>query len=283
MRFFTYHSIRCLTATLLLTLSGISLASTPAIKFKQADILNVISCSEFIPISYDDGKGYEADLLKSIAQLWDVKIKFHSEKFYEGSWRLPSRSYTIADVAIGGFTPMEYRVKEGASFSVITTYFSQSLLVRKKDYESGKITSYQSFKNTAMKIGVVPGTTGEQYAHVRAMENGLPASVFIQYRSESELLPALKNGEIDAIARGQIGNEHQQKIDKSFISIANKSFCEGFSFAVNKSNPLLLNELNKAILQITDNGKIAYKHWVENHNVFKERVDQLKILARNKT
>jgi ABC-type amino acid transport substrate-binding protein len=125
-----------------------------------------------------------------------------------------------------------------------------------------------------MKIGVVPGTTGEQYAHLRAREAKLPPQVFVQYPSESQLLPALLSGKIDAIARGEIGNEYQASMNKELVTIAKKDFHEGFAFAVDKSNKRLIVKLNEAINIITDKCKLTYAQWQKNHNVFMEQVSK---------
>lgn len=265
----------------LLFLPVVSLANFTPIKLKHDGVMNVISYSEFMPISYGDCKGYEADLLRAIAELWHVKLKCFSENIYDGMWRLPSRPYTLADVAIGGFTPMSSRMKEGAVFSRMTTHFEQSLLIRRADFTSGKVTSYDSFKNSNMKIGVVPGTTGEQYAVLQAKEHKLPENVLIKYPSETELLSALKSGKVDAIARGSIGNDFQVHKNYFFMTIARRDFHEGFAFSVDKSNKALLQKLNQAILDVTNHGKITYQQWLKNHNIFLNRVQYLEGLQKN--
>lgn len=260
--------------SILLFFSPIALA-TPHIVLKEKNTLSICSYAEFKPISYGNGLGYEADLLRAIAALWQVKIHFQPEKIYEGIWLSPSKPNSTCDVATGGITPADYRIKQGAVFSVANTFFQQSLLIRKKDYQSGRIVSYASFKNTDMKIGVVPGTTGELYAHERAKESGLPLSVFIPYESESDLVPALIDGKIDAIARGEIGNDYQAAQDKHLITIARKNFDENFTFSVNPANKALLTQLNEAIRTLTDNGNITYHEWKKNPNLFMERVKKL--------
>jgi len=214
---------------------------------KHPGTLFVCSYSEFEPISHGEGKGYEADLLRAIAKKWGVNIKFIPNNTYEGLWLLPSNKGSICDVAIGGITPSADRIKAGAMFSSVTKTFNQSLLVRKDDFTSGKIISYESFKNTKFKIGVVPGTTGEKYAYLRAKEANLPDSVIQQYKSETELLPELINGNIAAIARGEIGNKHQEAKNPKLITIALRNFNEGFAIAVDRNNALLLNLLNQAL------------------------------------
>lgn len=249
-----------------------SFATTPSIPLKEHGVLHVASYSEFKPISYGHGQGYEADLLKAIAQYWHVKIQFHPINKYEGMWLIPSNKSSPSDVAMGGLTPAGYRIKEGAVFSNTIASFDQSLLVRRKDKESGKISGYSSFKNTSMKIGVVPATTGERYARLRVKQHGLSKSVLVRFASESELLPALLNGEIDAIARGTIGNDYQAAHDKRFITIARKNYGEGFAFAVDSSNETLHKDIDQAIAVVTNKGKITYQEWLVNHAVFSQYV-----------
>jgi ABC-type amino acid transport substrate-binding protein len=250
-------------------------ANASNITFKKPDLLTVCSYSEFKPVIYGAGEGYEADLLRAVAELWQVDIRFFPERIYEGIWRLPSRAYTLCDVSAGGMSPTKGRMEEDAEFSTMTTMFNQSLLIRKQDFTSGRIVAYRSFKNTPMKIGVVPGTTGEKYAYARAKENDLPTSLFVQYASESDLLPALLNHKIDAIARGEIGNEYQASLNSNLMTIAKKKCNEGFAFGVDKSNTGLLLRLNQAIHDITNNGAITYDDWLKNHDVFSRRVKQI--------
>jgi ABC-type amino acid transport substrate-binding protein len=254
---------------LLLTLTSSTFASTPAHHFLEDNTLNVCSYSEFKPISYGNGQGYEADLLRSIAKLWRVNIQFHPIKTYEKIWLLPLNKNSSCDVAIGGITPAPYRHAQGAIFSIGTGTFSQSLLVRRNDYETKRIGSYASFKHSSMKIGVVPGTTGEVYAHKRARAAGIPLTVFKQYASESQLLPALAKGEIDAIARGEVGNEYQASLNKNLVTIAKQNFSESFTIALKPSSCQHLHHaMNDAIRKVSRNGKITFKDWMKDNEVF---------------
>jgi ABC-type amino acid transport substrate-binding protein len=271
---FRIHLTAILLTTLLTFTSAIFAA--PAIHFKEKNTLSVCFYTEFKPVSYGNDQGYEADLLRAIAKLWQVKVAFYPENTYEGLWLLPTKQHSPCDIAAGGITPASYRIKEGASFTRSTMFFDQSLLVRKKDHETGHITSFRSFKNTNMKIGVVPGTTGEKYAIIRAKANKLPLTVFVQYESESNLLPALIRGDIDAIARGELGNEYQVSLNKDLITIAKQNFKDSFAFAIDASaNKPLLDHLNEAIRMVTDDGKISYRQWINNPNVFMNRVKEL--------
>lgn len=246
-------------------------ASTSSPPLRTEGTLSVCSYAEFTPISYGDGEGYEADLVRSIARSWDVEVTFTPTEVFDGIWMLPSDPAQECDIAIGGITPTDERKAQGAVFSPTTATFSQSLLVRRADFDSGKITDYPSFAGTDMVIGVVPGTTGESYAQQRAEEAGLPPTVLRQYPSEAELLVALRDGEIDAIARGQIGNEYQESQEPSVVTIARRSFGEGFAISVDPANAELQAALAQAIAQATKDGTVGYPEWLADPTVFDRR------------
>jgi ABC-type amino acid transport substrate-binding protein len=233
--------------------------------------LAVCSYDAFAPISYGDGKGYEADLIRSIARQWGMEIEFRPISTFEGIWLLPGKKRTdgrACDVAIGGLTPTAERKRQGAVFSSVSARYSQSLLVRKSDYTSGEITGYPSFRTGEKIIGVVPGTTGAIYARQQAREAGVPPSAIRDYPSESELLPALENGEIGAIARGEIGNAYQQEKNPDLITIARRNFGDSFAISVDPGNPDLQSALAEAVERKTRNGVVSVAQWRRDPGLF---------------
>lgn len=235
-------------------------------QLRKAGVITVCSYTQFAPISYGHGEGYEADMLRAIADQWRVGIEFIPVEQFDGIWLTPSR--LGCDIAIGGITPTQERKDQGAVFSPTTASFAQSLLVRRADYDSGKIINYGSFVGTKMIIGVVPGTTGESFAWQRAAEAGLPRSVFRQYEGEDELLVALKRGEIDAIARGEVGNRYQQGLDAELLTIDLRDFGEGFAMSLDPANVDLQKQFAEALASITQGGTAGFRQWAADHGVF---------------
>jgi ABC-type amino acid transport substrate-binding protein len=166
------------------------------------------------------------------------------------------------------------RQKAGAVFSKSTTPFSQSLLVRRDDVASGRITSYASFAKSGMTIGVVPGTTGENFARQIAKERGVPSSAFVSIPDEQKLIRALLDKKIDAIARGEIGNDYQVSLHKQLLTIERRDFGEAFALAVNPHKPKLVADLNNAIDIVTHQGALSFKAWLKNPQVFDMSVSQ---------
>lgn len=102
--------------------------------------------------------------------------------------------------------------------------------------------------------------------------------------AEDSMIPALKEGYIDAIARGYIGNKLvADKSNGKFIVNAiyslecpkqesiNCSKSEEAVFFVKIENKELLDKLNQYIDYLTNNGKIDYDAWTSNHSIFMER------------
>jgi ABC-type amino acid transport substrate-binding protein len=257
---------------LLIAISALGLAMSGSVSasptLRQAGVMTVCSYTQFAPISYGHGEGYEADLLRAIADEWRVGIEFNPIEQFDGIWLTPSR--LGCDIAIGGITPTQERKDQGAVFSPTTASFAQSLLVRRADYDSGRIISYKSFLDTKMIIGVVPGTTGESFAWQRAEEAGLPRSVFKQYFGEDELLAALKRGEIDAIARGEVGNRYQQGLDAELLTIDLRDFGEGFAMSLDPANTDFQKQFAEALASVTKSGTIGFVQWTANHGVFNQ-------------
>ncbi|MCL1078879.1 transporter substrate-binding domain-containing protein [Parashewanella spongiae] len=232
----------------MITLFGVILATSTT--YAHADMptkrpgkLTVCSYSQFKPITYGVGKGFEADYMRHIAQSLDLKIDFFPEEIYEQLWSMPSKAYTLCDVSIGGFSVTQTRQEQGAIFSLPSARFSQSLLIRNSDAD--EFESYADFNHK--RIGVVPGTTGKTFAVQRAQEAGLDvSSVIVDYADETTLLTALESHEIDAIGRGEIGNDCQVRENPYFSTILKRDFGESFSFVVN--NDVLLENINHVIM-----------------------------------
>lgn len=258
-----------IAGVLLLTMFGAggpSGATAPVLR--TPGTLTVCAYAHFTPISYGAGQGYEADLARAVARQWGVQAAFIPIEVFDGIWLAPARTDPGCDIAIGGISPTAERERQGAVFGPTTASFAQSLLVRAGDYGSGRITGYGSFAGTSMVIGVVPGTTGASYAAQRAAEASLPPTVLRDYPSEDELLVALDRGEIQAIARGEIGNRYQQQLDPTLITIDLRDFGEGFAMALDPANATLPDALTDALAAVTDGGTIGYPQWSADPGVF---------------
>ena len=97
--------------------------------------------------------------------------------------------------------------------------------------------------------------------------SNLPQVVYLP--GETELLPALGAGEIDAVARGGIGNS-DASVDSggAFVISALDSAVEYGGFTVAADREALRSCLNEKISWLTDERRIGYAQWREDPGLF---------------
>ncbi|MCY3600928.1 MAG: transporter substrate-binding domain-containing protein [Gemmatimonadetes bacterium] len=107
--------------------------------------------------------GYEADLLSALEAMPGTGFSFVRRPIadWPGIWLLPSTS--SFDMAGGGITILESRTVDDAGTPAVAftsghITFRQSLLVRSED--AARLSSYDAL-TSAVRVGVLPGTTGE--------------------------------------------------------------------------------------------------------------------------
>lgn len=107
-------------------------------------------------------------------------------------------------------------------------------------------------------------------SHLYPPSERMPQVIYLgQEVGESELLDALAEGEIDAIARGEIGNlDTVQAAGGTFTVTALDEKVEygGFTLAVEDAE--LAACIDEKINYLTDGGRIGYGEWVKDASVF---------------
>ena len=109
--------------------------------------------------------------------------------------------------------------------------------------------------------------------HVYPPDGTMPQVVYLgDELGEVELLDALRNGDIDAIARGAIGNtDAAQESDGAFAVAALDDAVEYGGFTVAAGDTELLALLNERIDFLTDHRRIGYAEWRADPTVFMQR------------
>ena len=87
-------------------------------------------------------------------------------------------------------------------------------------------------------------------------------------KGESELLQALADGRIDAIARGEISNREAAITNEAFVVSALDDQVEygGFTLAIEDAELAVC--LDTRLNYLTDNGNIGYAQWLQDPTVF---------------
>ena len=90
---------------------------------------------------------------------------------------------------------------------------------------------------------------------------------------EAELLQALRDGQIDALARGEIGNQDAAHLSEGafVVSAVDLQAKERGGFTLAAEDTVLLACLNEKINWLTRNGEIGYAQWRQNPKVFLNR------------
>ena len=101
----------------------------------------------------------------------------------------------------------------------------------------------------------------------------LPTVIYLgDTEGEQELLTALAAGEIDAVARGEIGNQDAAHAsgDGFAVSVLDDKVEHG-GFAIAIENADLFADLDAKINYLTDNRAIGYAHWLADPRIFTKR------------
>ena len=85
---------------------------------------------------------------------------------------------------------------------------------------------------------------------------------------ESELLQALAEGRIDAVARGEIGNREAAMTNEAFVVSALDDQVEYGGFTLAVADAELAACLDTRLNYLTDNGNIGYAQWLRDPTVF---------------
>lgn len=99
------------------------------------------------------------------------------------------------------------------------------------------------------------------------------------YDQEGKMLAALENGDIDAVARGNIGNGDASAASRGALAVSvqdpDPAKRERGGFALDAEDAALAACLDRKINLLTNNGRIDYSDWRANPSVFTERARTL--------
>ena len=109
--------------------------------------------------------------------------------------------------------------------------------------------------------------------HLYPPSGNMPQVVYLGDESgEQELLDALADGTIDALARGEIGNRDASSVSNGqFVVTALDDAVELGGFTVSADDEALASCLDERVNWLTDNRGIGYAEWLENPSVFMDR------------
>ena len=226
---------------------------TPAEKTKLIMATN----ASFPPYEFvgDDGNfaGIDVEIAGLIAEKLGLTLEIQDVEFGSIIGGVQSGKF---DMGMAGMTVTEERL-QSVNFSNTYAIGVQSIIVP----EDSDITCFDDFFNEDgtvkdIKVGVQQDTTGDIYVSSSVEDGGLGEDHVIQYKVGNDAVQALVAGKVDAViidnepAKAYVAsNEGLKVLDTAYTE-------EQYAICVAKENTELLDKINAALVELTNEGKI---------------------------
>ena len=226
---------------------------TPAEKTKLIMATN----ASFPPYEFvgDDGNfaGIDVEIAGLIAEKLGLTLEIQDVEFGSIIGGVQSGKF---DMGMAGMTVTEERL-QSVNFSNTYAIGVQSIIVP----EGSDITCFDDFFNEDgtvkdIKVGVQQDTTGDIYVSSSVEDGGLGEDHVIQYKVGNDAVQALVAGKVDAViidnepAKAYVAsNEGLKVLDTAYTE-------EQYAICVAKENTELLDKINAALVELTNEGKI---------------------------
>ncbi len=219
--------------------------------------LTVATNAYFPPYEYysgDEVVGIDIEIAQAIADDMGLELKIKDMPFDEV---INSVKDGEVDIAISTLTITDER-KKIVNFSEPYAKGVQSIIVK----DNSDISSIDDLSDDK-KIGVQKGATGEMFCIDDFGEDKVTS-----YNKISVALLDMNSGDIDAIV---IDNDIAEKYvsENAGLKLLDSDYKnEDYAIAISKDSTKLLDEINKILKELKDNGKID--EIVESYNTYNE-------------
>jgi polar amino acid transport system substrate-binding protein len=202
----------------------------------------------FKPYEYYDGEtivGIDAEIAAAIADKLGMKLEIVDMEFDSIITAVNEGS---VDFGMAGMTVTEKRLEE-VDFSISYANGVQAIIVK----EGSPITCADDLyaEGANYKVGVQLGTTGDIYA-----TDDFGSANVTTYSNGNEAVLALLGGSVDCVI---IDNEPAKALvaANAGLKILETSYAnEDYAICIKKGNAELLEKINQAIMELTEDGTI---------------------------
>ena len=223
--------------------------NSKALTLKKDGELVIATSPDFPPFEYIDDRGavvgIEIEILEKIALELGVGLKIQNVEFDSIIPGLMSNKF---DLGVSGFSITEER-KNNVLFAKPYTLAGQAIVV----LEGSPITKREDLKGK--KISAQSGTTADVYLQ----ENGYDISAF---SSNTEAQLALVSSKVDAwvidneVASSMVKKYNEQSSKTKLVVLDELLTYEEYAFIANKQNTQLINDINKILDKLKEDGTI---------------------------
>lgn len=202
----------------------------------------------FPPYEYYEGDkivGIDAEIAAAIAEKLGLELVINDMEFDS---IITNVKQGAADFGLAGLTVSAEREQE-INFSISYASGVQVIIVR----EGSSITTVDdlSAEGATYKVGVQLGTTGDIYA-----TDDFGSDRVVTYNKGNEAVMALAKGDIDCVI---IDNEPAKafvKANEGLVILDTSYADEDYAACVAKGNEALLEAIDNAIMELTEDGTI---------------------------
>ncbi len=208
----------------------------------KSEKLYVGTNAEFEPFEYRESGnivGFDIELVNEIAKLINREIEIEDMAF---DGLLPALQTKKIDLIIAGMTATEER-KKNVNFSE-PYYKSQQAMVVHND--ENNIKTFDDLEGK--EVGVILGYTGD------LIVSEIPNVRIQRYNATSEAIMGLKSKKVQAVVLDYepAKNYSAQNPELKLVETASES--EEYAIAVRKEETQLLEDINKALTTLKENG-----------------------------
>ncbi len=226
-------------------------------------VLTMATNAAFPPYEYKEGDkivGIDAEIAEAIAFKLGMELEIVDTEFGSIVGGVQTGKY---DMGMAGMTVTPERL-ESVNFSNVYAHGVQSVIVA----ADSEYTSYEDFYTgfdeegnptgvkKGIKIGVQQDTTGDIYSSDTVAKWGFEEANVVRFKTGADAVQALKTGKVTAVI---IDNEPAKSFVKATegLKILETSYIEeDYAICIAKENTELLNNINKALDELTKDGTI---------------------------
>ena len=219
---------------------------------KETNTLTMATNAEFPPYEFYEGEkvvGIDAEIAGVIAEKLGMELEIVDTAFDSIIPAIVAGKY---DMGMAGMTVTDERLEE-VNFSESYATGVQVVIVN-KDSEIKTVDDLFGDKNYT--IGVQTGTTGDLYSTWDIEDEGL--GKVSRFNKGADAVEALKIGKVDCVI---IDNEPAKAFvaESDNLVILDTAYAEEqYAIAVSKENTELLDSINKALKELTEDGNLDF-------------------------
>ena len=229
---------------------------------KKATLIMATNAN-FPPYEYKEGNGYagiDVEIATEIAKKLDMTLEIKDVEFGSIVAGVQTGKY---DIGMAGMTVNDER-KEQVNFSDSYAKGIQVVIVK----EGSEYKSVDDFfvldaegNHTAVKEGVLVGvqqnTTGDIYCSDTVENFGFGENNVKRYSNGADAVAALASGKLSAVVIDDQPAKEFVKANAGLTILEGSYADEDYAIAIGKENSELLEKINKALKELTEDGTIA--------------------------